>query len=299
MTCTIYTNVLPHDLWKRLSSLEHQPNTEEYSYWLPIKDGKLPAPRSIVEQAINYIYENRMPCSTQDFVGVEWWIHNRDPTTYMSMHFDKDEGFFVRNQVLRHPKLSSVYYVNDKGGPTLVVDQWCTHDNKKLIPKEPLRGIATNPRNNQILFFPGDRLHGVLPAEPQFKRVGGAFVRDLAHESVIGGRITLLMNWWIHPLEDPSCVSLEYSSSNYARYGYGSVSFVQSESTVANQQLLRQPDRVYGTEVTDIYFYDHDGSKQRAWEQSQLESKESESRNHSTQQDIIDGQTTPSSLTEA
>lgn len=210
-----------------------------------------------------------------------------------------------------------MYYVNDKGGPTLVVDQHCTKDNKTLLPVQPEGGISCSPRKNQILFFPGDRLHGVLPAEPQFKRVGDRFVPDVDHPSISGGRITLMTNWWVHPLEDPTCVPLRYSDQDFRRYGQASTCATDHDiephirlasrddnsehetstmcaytvsghgaaadddgddadillctcSQIAKlSHVSVQASQYHGKEVVDLYFYDHDGAKERAWEQQQ------------------------------
>ena len=52
--------------------------------------------------------------------------------------------------------ISSGLYLTDEGGPTLVLDQ---------TPADPLadKGWLAWPCPNQLLAFPGNLLHGVLP----------------------------------------------------------------------------------------------------------------------------------------
>ena len=52
--------------------------------------------------------------------------------------------------------LSSVLYLTDGGGPTLVLQQ-----SAGGAPAE--QGCLSTPRRNTLLCFPGHCLHGVLP----------------------------------------------------------------------------------------------------------------------------------------
>jgi hypothetical protein len=256
----VLRDVLPPLLLQRLVSAEHRPNKEEQSFWLPVNDGCLSPPTTAVEEAVHYIFDNHMPLPIEGICGLEWWVHARDPTTYMHMHFDRDEGFFRRRQVMRHPVLSSVFYMNCAGGPTLVVDQRVSSDFKMLKPTIPLDGVACSPHTNQILFFPGDRLHGVLPAPPEFRREGDYFVPDLEHYSVAAERLTLMINFWTRPLEDETCVAITYDAATRLRYGHSSPGGPSPIKHTCTATAVSP--HTYGPEVREIYFYDHSSSRQ-------------------------------------
>jgi hypothetical protein len=268
----VFRDVLPPSLLQRLVAAEHRPNKEETSFWLPVDDGRLPPPITAAEEAVHYIFDTLVPLPIEGLCGLEWWLHSRDPTTYMHMHFDRDEGFFRRCQLMRHPVLSSVFYVNSAGGPTLVVNQHASVDFKILDPVSPLDGVSCSPRTNQILFFPGDRLHGVLPAPPEFRREGYTFVRDLAHPSVASERVTLMINFWTRPLEDPTCVAITHDAATLKRFGSVNPGPAVG-TTTAHSAIASSPD-IYGPEVCEMYFYDHDGSLERRWEETSADASE-------------------------
>ena len=98
----------------------------------------------------------------EDATAVEWWAHCRRPGDPHQLHFDVDERRLRQGRTaysLHHPIASSVLYLSDHGGPTLVIDQTAS-----------LRGLgstgwAVSAACNRLLLFKGDLLHGVLPGE--------------------------------------------------------------------------------------------------------------------------------------
>jgi len=95
------------------------------------------------------------------------------------------------------------------------------------------------------------------------------------------GRITLMMNWWCHPLNDETCIthkdaridSEDERFEQTLRMFGAPVAAVESEKKTAEVSL-----KALGSEIREKYFYDHDGSKQRAWEASE-EAKQTTSEN--------------------
>ena len=114
---------------------------------------------------------------TADAAGCEMWAQRRPPSSSMHLHFDCDEEHartlvhdgggsrppnFSSSALLRCPMRTCVLYTSDSGGPTLVLqrspgEEW----------RDEVRCFACWPRAGQILSFPGDWLHGILPGSEE------------------------------------------------------------------------------------------------------------------------------------
>lgn len=180
-----------------------------------------------MEQCILWIHEQLGLKYIPGFTGVEWWVHKRKVgEEYMRFHFDKDEGEWASNAKMKHPVISSVFYITQAGGATLIVSQEANPTMTRLLPARPLGGFESSPRENSLLVFPGSLLHGVLPATniPVLK---DGKIQWMCPEFLGEWRVTLLMNWWDSPLNDESCRQLRdadakttgNSLSMTARYG--------------------------------------------------------------------------------
>ena len=101
------------------------------------------------------LYNLKFPeCKEANYV--EWWAHCRPHCDGHQLHFDSDnEG---KGEV-RNPIVSSVIYLTSSGvgGPTLVTTQ------KLRDSSLPANGCLITPKENQIGFFDGSLLHGVIP----------------------------------------------------------------------------------------------------------------------------------------
>ena len=128
----------------------------------------------------------------ESFIGVEMWVRTKPCHEEMPLHFDKDETLAKQSGVLRFPAYSSVLYLTDEGGPTLVVDR------QRVGEREVEIRYTSMPSANAFLVFPGHLLHGVL-AEPE--RVGTS-------DGASRRRISLLMNWWTTRPLFPACADL-------------------------------------------------------------------------------------------
>jgi hypothetical protein len=78
--------------------------------------------------------------------------------------------------VKRHPSVSSVFYLNDIGGGTVVFGQ--TRDLRSLhgalAPALPSHVAVAFPTRNQLLVFQGDRLHAGAPPSRLSRETSGA-----------------------------------------------------------------------------------------------------------------------------
>ena len=113
------------------------------------------------------------------------------------MHFDTEEGILYRECAVVHPVVSSVLYLSGTAaaGPTVVLDQ-------RYGDAQPARSAhVSHPKENHVLFFPGDRLHGVCPAAPppadaarRAPRAGRA--PPLHSAATLPRRVTLMIGFW-------------------------------------------------------------------------------------------------------
>eukprot|EP00439_Symbiodinium_sp_Y106_P039584 s4991_g4.t2 len=114
----------------------------------------------------------------QQYRGIEWWCRNQ--AAQMGAHFHYDtaisgcEGAVASSESLR-PTLSSVLYLGDVGGPTMILNQVAS-SQAKLFPPMPDRGWTVATRRNRWLVFPGNLFHGAVsfganeaqPTAPRF-----------------------------------------------------------------------------------------------------------------------------------
>eukprot|EP00750_Incisomonas_marina_P003512 INCI13168.1.p1 GENE.INCI13168.1~~INCI13168.1.p1 ORF type:complete len:461 (+),score=75.74 INCI13168.1:206-1588(+) len=185
-------------------------------------------------------------------VGIEWWMHRRPNDEYMGMHFDKDEVIQVRKEgagpaknslQFSFPQISSVFYISDHGGPTIVADQFlrcqplqtsqdstsmCDSDARAMgwtiTPSRPPSGCECPLMPNRYFIFDGAKLHGVKADDPVFEAVterqSAVSSRECTKATRASGddclplvrrvrkpdRVTLMLNFWNHRVADPSCI---------------------------------------------------------------------------------------------
>ena len=125
-------------------------------------------PRLMFEQVIQHL-RSFVPRG-HDFIGAEWWLRATTTDAGFPFHFDRDEG--IRDSIVS-PDLSSILYLSDAGGPTVIVG--ATPARRSA----PTAAIAVHPRHGRFALFPGTLLHGVLPERPSR-----------------WPRVTMLVNWW-------------------------------------------------------------------------------------------------------
>mmetsp|Transcript_24612 Transcript_24612/g.46711 ORF Transcript_24612/g.46711 Transcript_24612/m.46711 type:complete len:337 (+) Transcript_24612:419-1429(+) len=169
------------------------------TYWWGSKNGDSSAePRNAIEEAIVHMY-NQVLSEVLDvsrMAGAEWWIQETDcHDEPKELHTDCDVQLLDDGSCLRqHPCISSVFYFDVIGGPTVVFDQTKT-DHSGLVPAVPTRVAVMHPQPNHLLVFQGDLFHGVLHP-------------DHFPEGV--SRYVLLVNWWPRRPGGPSSLPKEY-----------------------------------------------------------------------------------------
>lgn len=188
---TRFDTALPPALFEAISAmalgLSEGPNPKG-TFW---QDLGTPA-HTVIAVAASRLF--RLVAATKECAGVEWWVRLRPADVPMGFHFDKDESLIRLTGRMRHPAYSSVLYLTDAGGPTIVVDQSVSSDGRKLRPPKAVLGVLSEPRRNGFLVFPGQLRHAVVAGE-----------RLDQHGTKSVKRGSLLMNWWPERPSPPGC----------------------------------------------------------------------------------------------
>ena len=183
---------LEEDLAGIRSYMNALPNLKQHkkqTFWLH-KDQK---PRTAIEVAIKRL--SKFANLGDTYLGAEWWTQQVDggPGGKLGFHVDKDEGIASNQQYLVHSEYSSVFYLTDTGGGTLVLDQWSPNGNG-YTPAIPEHAELIFPARNKYLLFKGELLHGVIPGED-------------THGT---SRQTFLINFWPRKPDAPNCLAGVY-----------------------------------------------------------------------------------------
>ena len=193
------------------------------------------SPRCAIEQAVSTVLRHLAVASTggRDAenaatttatagpspvgVGCEWWVQRRGTSDGMNFHFDTDMCRQDRTAAIRCPWMSSVFYLGDAGGPTVILDQtpgtssgwWfglgLGTDSVALVPEEVDELDLVYPRANQYAVFRGNQLHGVLAPAVQVGTQPSAPTPspspspspEAPGADGDAGRLTLLVNYWL------------------------------------------------------------------------------------------------------
>lgn len=182
----------------RVVESEFEPPEKEDSftsgtYWFSLPAaGQHVAPRNAIEAAAIAISRSRPfreLVDVDEIAGVEWWFQEQGAEdAAKDYHTDCDvqitRGIGGQDDIVveRRPHLSSVFYLDEFGGPTVVFGQTEPETGAGLSPRLPTTALASFPYPNQFLVFRGDLFHGVL-----------ATTQPNPTER---SRFTLLFNWW-------------------------------------------------------------------------------------------------------
>jgi hypothetical protein len=186
---------LPAALFRRLRNgvralgRERLLRTYETTFWFDF--GR---PSSLVEEAVLALASVfRSP----SLVGVEWWLSRmKTNRVRVDFHQDRDEKRSQRGGAVRHPRFSSVLFLNRvRGGALAVTAQAPNPENRCCVPL-PLDADLIAPRPNRLVWFNGRLTHGVLDAD---NRIPGVRARTPGEV-----RLSVVMNWWTtRPLDVP------------------------------------------------------------------------------------------------
>jgi len=163
-------------------------NNKRRTRWFP--DGQYP--RTALEEVMIRLKSFVKP--GPHFKGFEWWVQVIKPGEPLGFHVDKDESVASNKHYLVHPIWSSVFYVTDVGGGTLIPDQW-SPAGSGYEPEQPSKGWWVFPEQNKFMTFNGSLLHGVIPGKPNGRETE---------------RITFLVNFWAEKPEAPNCELIDH-----------------------------------------------------------------------------------------
>ncbi|CAE6936935.1 unnamed protein product [Symbiodinium sp. CCMP2456] len=165
--------------------------------WLPSSGDA----RSVPEVAALTILRHILNQDPAEIAGVEYWARVRSVNLGAGFHYDEAVDADDINSEWVHgnpwrPQWSSVFYLSDEGGPTVVLDQLHDHDGR-LAPTLPRKGYLCMPRTNRLVLFRADLHHGSLPL-------------DIWLDSEQTRRVFVFNFWRRHAPEPPHCQRLNF-----------------------------------------------------------------------------------------
>ena len=157
--------------------------TYETTFWFDLEA----RPAALPELAILSLHTTFREAGA---LGVEWWLSRMwTHDIRVDFHRDRDERLALAGGPDRHPRLSSVLFLNRvRGGALAVTRQRPDPRNPALVPL-PLEADLVGPRPNRFVVFDGRLTHGVLDA-----RNGVPTSRSRERGEL---RLTLVMNGWV------------------------------------------------------------------------------------------------------
>jgi hypothetical protein len=181
---------LPVPLFRRIRSKvrslggERIRSTYQTTFWFAFGRAD-----SVVEEAVLSL---RRLLPSQSIAGVEWWLSRmRTNRVGVDFHQDRDERLAMRRRRVRHPRFSSVLFLNRvRGGALAVTLQSPDGGNPSCVPL-PLEADLVAPRANRLVWFEGNLTHGVLDADNQVPNDKKRGVGEL--------RLSVVLNWWSQP----------------------------------------------------------------------------------------------------
>ena len=143
----------------------------------------------------------------QDLLGrndldIEWWCRTQVPSLGAHFHYDTHPFLDEAHGHLR-PEFSSVLFLSDVGGPTVVLNQQARGSDSigGHVPEVPHHGSAVASRSNRWFAFPGTLRHGAVSLTNS---------RDEVHSGA--KRAVILYNFWPkHTPKTAECVQPDFS----------------------------------------------------------------------------------------
>ncbi|HVP61496.1 MAG TPA: hypothetical protein VMT11_13100 [Myxococcaceae bacterium] len=181
-------DALPSALFRKLRASVRRLGTEglrrtyQTTFWFDLDA----TPAAMTELAIVALRERFVERGAR---GVEWWLSRMwTHDVQVDFHRDRDERLALAGGPDRHPRVSSVLFLNRvRGGALAVTAQPPDPRHPALVPL-PLEADLVGPRPNRLAMFDGDLTHGVLDAR------NAVPVSRLRTRGDL--RLTLVMNGW-------------------------------------------------------------------------------------------------------
>ncbi len=170
------------------------PDNKRTTRWFPVGA----TPRTALEEAILHLAT--LAKAGPNLVGYEWWVQTIGGAAPLGFHVDKDEAVASLERYLLHPLWSSVFYVTQAGGGTLITNQFSPRGNG-YEPSKATEAAWSFPEPNKYLVFNGTLLHGVVP---------GSASPTAGSTPSTHRRITFLVNFWHVRPKVPNCAELKH-----------------------------------------------------------------------------------------
>ena len=184
---TVVERPLPKALFRRLVRRvrvvgdERLRRTYQTTFWFDLEQ-----PAAVTEEVIRAL-RPRLP--RVRLGGVEWWLSRMwTHDVQVDFHRDRDEALAKRTGRERHPRISSILFLNRVRGGALVVTRQLPDPANPALAPLPLDGDLVAPRPNRFAWFDGRLTHGVLDADNELPARRRRSRGEL--------RLTLVMNWW-------------------------------------------------------------------------------------------------------
>jgi len=151
-----------------------------YMFW----DGWWSSPANTLrKRVVHKIWENNLPCSTDEILGIEYWTRTYLPGQYLDVHVDEDTFLYQKSKTFSGPLTGSIFYGvdNQDGGFVEIYNKAILADGKKLALEDDkisnlIVSIEERERiaykgNRLIIFDTGHILHGTTPAKSGIRQV--------------------------------------------------------------------------------------------------------------------------------
>lgn len=201
VTCQVWDNVFGPELLLAL-----QKSVDDFAVWRAKSPQRLLGfwlPTNAEPQTAPEVAGRKL----QDLLGrndldIEWWCRTQVPSLGAHFHYDTHPFLDEAHGHLR-PEFSSVLFLSDVGGPTVVLNQQARGSGSigSHVPEVPHHGSAVASRSNRWFAFPGTLRHGAVSLTNSRDEV-----RSGAKRTVI------LYNFW--PKNTPNtaeCVQPDFS----------------------------------------------------------------------------------------
>ena len=199
----VVDEALPPALFRRLRrsilalGTEGLRRTYQTTFWCPLDASPTAAPELAIA-ALSARFRRR------GARGVEWWLSRMwTHDARVDFHRDRDERLALSGGPDRHPRVSSVLFLNRVQGGALAVTAQAPDSRHPALVPLPLEADLVGPRPNRLAMFDGRLTHGVLDAR---NAVPAARLRQRGEL-----RLTLVMNGWARrphgvPTFEEACV---------------------------------------------------------------------------------------------
>ena len=184
--------------------------------------------------------------------GSEWWTQVIDIRDDIGFHWDRDYGLEERNGSCMYPKVATVTYLTDSGGPTIVMEKVGSVQADSDISDSLSTCFVSAPNIGKHLSFDGPLFH----AAPSDLLHHDASTSESENESDEDSednsddshprRITFLVNLWVNHIPE-SCS--RYSPPVDSSPLPSSTSFIPT--TASESETSRQPPVVHEVSSRD------------------------------------------------